>query len=422
MITVATLSQLTDAYLLKSMLEAEKIPAFIPDENTCQVDWNYINALGGVRVQIPDEFVEAATPVLAEFKNGLRQSNVSSIHSTASTDNSYIRRKQSWTTALCLTVTLLAVMYAILFVYSEKRSIAFDDGCAALTKGDTDGALEDFNRAIQVNSQDPDAYLYRGITYERRIDYDRAIADFSRAINLNSGSEQAYANRGFCYDNKHEYDKALEDYNETLRLNPKNELTLCNRGNVYAQKGDNSDAISDYNTALQLDPRDTQTYFNRGDAYAAQGDNDQAIVDFSWAIQLDPKDVNAFNNRATAYDAEGKHAEAIKDYESAVQLEPKFEGGLNSLAWDLATCRDAGLRNGKEAIQYATRACQVSDWKDYFDLDTLATAYAETGDFDNAVKWEHQALGTSAQKSSSISDERQRLSLFEAHRPYHSEK
>jgi hypothetical protein len=68
MITLTTLLSLNDAFLLRSMLEASDIPAFIPDENILQVDWGYVNALGGVRVQIPEEFTEKASSVLAEFK------------------------------------------------------------------------------------------------------------------------------------------------------------------------------------------------------------------------------------------------------------------------------------------------------------------------------------------------------------------
>jgi len=67
MITLAALSNLNDAFILRSMLEANDIPAFLPDENSCQSDWE-ITATVGVRVQIPEEFAEKAKFVLAEFR------------------------------------------------------------------------------------------------------------------------------------------------------------------------------------------------------------------------------------------------------------------------------------------------------------------------------------------------------------------
>ncbi len=68
MTVLATLDCLNEAFLLRSMLEASEIPAFIPDENTSQVDWTLINAIGGIRVQVPEEFEEKAKIVLAEFR------------------------------------------------------------------------------------------------------------------------------------------------------------------------------------------------------------------------------------------------------------------------------------------------------------------------------------------------------------------
>jgi len=50
------------------MLEASEIPAFIPDENTAQVDWTLTNAIGCIRVQIPEGFEEKAKIVLSDFK------------------------------------------------------------------------------------------------------------------------------------------------------------------------------------------------------------------------------------------------------------------------------------------------------------------------------------------------------------------
>ena len=47
----------------------------------------------------------------------------------------------------------------------------------------------------------------------------------------------------------------------------------------------------------------------------------------------------------------------------------------------LATSPDAKLRNGRRAIELATRACELTKYKAAYILSTLAAAYAETGDF-----------------------------------------
>jgi hypothetical protein len=63
-----------------------------------------------------------------------------------------------------------------------------------------------------------------------------------------------------------------------------------------------------------------------------------------------------------------------------------------SRAWILATCPDAGLRDGEGAVASATRACELSHWKNTEMLQTLAAAYAEAGDFDSAARWYETAL------------------------------
>jgi hypothetical protein len=61
----------------------------------------------------------------------------------------------------------------------------------------------------------------------------------------------------------------------------------------------------------------------------------------------------------------------------------------------------------------------LTEWKDSARLDTLAAAYAESGDFESAVKWEEKAIGlaTEADKDSC----RAHLALYQAGKPYRGE-
>ena len=90
---------------------------------------------------------------------------------------------------------------------------------------------------------------------------------------------------------------------------------------------------------------------------------------------------------------------------------------MNSLAWLRATCPEAGIRDGKEAVETALKACELSEWKDSGIIDTLAAAYAEAGDFDQAIKYQKQVLQM-VEPSTHDGKLRQRLALYGKHKPY----
>jgi hypothetical protein len=83
---------------------------------------------------------------------------------------------------------------------------------------------------------------------------------------------------------------------------------------------------------------------------------------------------------------------AIADYTDAIRLNPRSAVALNGRAWIRATTAMEQHRDGEQAIADATRACELTDWKDAAMLDTLAAAYAESGNFEKAVHWQTRAV------------------------------
>jgi tetratricopeptide (TPR) repeat protein len=226
---------------------------------------------------------------------------------------------------------------------------------------------------------------------------------------------------GIAKTEKGDLDGAIADFSEAIQLKPEF-AAYYDRGRAKYSKGDYDGAIADFSEAIQLKP-DYDAYCDRGFAKDRKGDHDGAIADFSEAIQLKPDYAEVYSYRGAAKESKSDRDGAIADYGKAIQLKPDFAAAYNGLAWQLATCPEAYLRNGSKAVEYATKACELTAWKDFDDLDTLSAACAEAGDFDSAIKWETQCLESpnpSAQLTSS--DPKKRLALYQAHQPYHADK
>jgi len=154
------------------------------------------------------------------------------------------------------------------------------------------------------------------------------------------------------------------DFDQAIRLDPKDDAAYRSRGDAWRAKEEYDKAIADYGEAIRLDPKDDAAYHNRGLAWSAKGEYDKAIADYDEAIRLDPKYAGAYNNRGDTYRRKGAYDRAIADYDEAIRLKPKYAGAYNGRAWLWATCPDEKYRDGKKAVDSATRACELTDWKD----------------------------------------------------------
>lgn len=87
---------------------------------------------------------------------------------------------------------------------------------------------------------------------------------------------------------------------------------------------------------------------------------------------------------------QGRTAEAADQYIAVLKIDPDWLIGLNDLAWIRATSPIDTLRNGSEAVALARRACALDS--NPVLLDTLAAAYAQSGDFHQAVQTLDRAI------------------------------
>ena len=93
---------------------------------------------------------------------------------------------------------------------------------------------------------------------------------------------------------------------------------------------------------------------------------------------------------------------------------PDLLSNINNYAWALATLPDPDLRDGAKAVGLIRRAIVKLGNRDPAYLDTLAASLAESGNFDEAVRVQSEAIDIL--KASSVPEEI--VGQFAAHLDY----
>ena len=288
-----------------------------------------------------------------------------------------------------------------MFLYAQRlarRSHARQDG------GTQESAAEESPRFLLIFSV---PVSWRAV----KLGYQHSCGDLTALASPISDSRHAAANG-----------EATADHSQ---VKPDCADAYCERGQAWCLKGELDKAIADYSRALRLDPNHIKGYNRRASAWSERGEYDKAIADCNQALRLRPDDAEGYHNRGKVRSDKGEYDKAIADFVEAVRLKPNYAEAYKDLAWLQATCPDDRYRRGKEAVTNAKRACQTrgtnpTEWRHF--IQTLAAAYAEDGQFDEAVESQKKAIqmaATSGDAAETAKAElRSMLELYNQGKPY----
>ena len=199
-------------------------------------------------------------------------------------------------------------------------SSLFYRGNIRMSLGDSQGAVRDYNHAIEVDSTDARAFVQRGQAENALGRSGNALKSYSQAIRLDPNLAAAYLNRCLTKSNLNDQPGAISDCTEATGINPNLITAYQNRGLAYHRAGNYRGAISDLNVAIKLDGEDATSYYQRGLIRLDLQDKEGAISDFNTAIQFKSDHVFAYYQRGLVQEKYGNLDGAIADLEMAKKL------------------------------------------------------------------------------------------------------
>jgi tetratricopeptide (TPR) repeat protein len=228
-------------------------------------------------------------------------------------------------------------------------------------------------------------------------------------------------NLGLALLQKGKVDEAIAHFQYALKILPTYGTALCNLGDAFDKKGRVDEAIRQYQEALKFQPTFFIVHNTLGLDLLRRGRVDEAITHFQQAVELVPDYVDGHVNLGNAFLQKRNAGEAIARFQEALQLKPADPTGQKDLAWLLATCPDASLRNGNKAVDLARQANATTGGEDPLMLHTLAAALAEAGRFPEAVETARRALRLArAQSDTRLAGALEsEMKLYQAGAPFH---
>jgi len=245
-----------------------------------------------------------------------------------------------------------------------------------------------------------------------------SIALFDHALKVTGDNSVMQYCLACSLKQQNRLDEAINHYRQTLLINPAYYSANYNLGVILQSQGKLDEAIYHYKETIRKKPDYAEAHNNLGILLKRKGRLDDAQAHFRQAVKLKPDFTEAYNNLGYVLRLQGKLNEAITYLRKALSLKADHPATLDSLALILISHPDPNVRNVTEAVELAERAAGLTNHHSAGILNTLSTAYAAAGRFEDAIATAQEALTlASADKNEELVNHlRRQLDIYASHK------
>ena len=289
-------------------------------------------------------------------------------------------------------------------------------GTALLDTGDLDGAIRVIEEGIAIKSNYPNAHNSLGAALARKGRLGEAVEEFRLAISQNPDHVAAHNNLGSALAQQGRWREAALAHRKAVQIDPSYTGAVENLAKALIAMKLPEQAIEQYEIAVQIDPESKRAREILVAMLLEQDRIEDAVGHLRTLSERDPQNINLLTQLGDLYLRMGDLSEALRLRERAYELAPQRLECLNNLAWLLATMPQAEALDGKRALELAQRAAEATHYENSGVLDTLAAAYAASGNFPAAIESQQKAVELAPEQARAAF--KQRLQLYRDETPY----
>ncbi|MFD5564698.1 ATP-binding protein [Kitasatospora griseola] len=217
-----------------------------------------------------------------------------------------------------------------------------------------DLALVDFDQAVALDPDRPEALHSRGRALIAVQRYEEALIDLGRAVELDPDFSAAFATRGEALRLSGRQQEALTDFDRAIELDPQHSWAIAHRGETHHELGRTEEAFADLARAVELNPEDLWALTGWGQIQWELERFEEALATLDSAIEVDSEHVWSYTVRGEIHRQLGRFEEALADLDRITELDPD---SVWALAVRADTCRELGRH--EEALADLARAIEL---------------------------------------------------------------
>ena len=199
----------------------------------------------------------------------------------------------------------------------------FGQGCQQLKKGNFEDALFCFEKVIELEPDNHEAWIRRGGALGNLGRFEEAINSYDKALEIKPNFHEAWFNRCIDLGNLGRFKEAINSYEKAVKIKPDGYKAWYNRGLALVNLGRLEEAINSYEKALKIKPDDHEAWNSRGAILCDNlGRFEEAINSFDKALEFKPDYDYAWYGRGNALANLGRLEEAINSYDKALEFKP----------------------------------------------------------------------------------------------------